>query len=133
MKSNMALGIAGLGIILATAPLFAHHSFTALYNTDKTVSIEGKLTQFMFRNPHSFVHVDVKEETGATTRYAIEWAGAAQLNRDGVGSAALRPGDYVIVTGNPGRNPEDHRLRMIKLKRTGDNYTWGTKPGETFD
>ena len=129
MKSNMALGIAGLGIILATAPLFAHHSFTALYNTDKTVSIEGKLTQFMFRNPHSFVHVDVKEETGATTRYAIEWAGAAQLNRDGVGSAALRPGDYVIVTGNPGRNPADHRMRMKTLMRPSDGLKWGG----TFD
>jgi hypothetical protein len=39
----------------------------------------------------------------------------------------------VIIIGNPGRNPEDHRLRMIRLQRPADGYTWGGRPGETFD
>jgi len=36
----------------------------------------------------------------------------------------LRPGDHVIVIGQPGRNPEDHRLRMINIKRPSDGWTW---------
>jgi hypothetical protein len=45
----------------------------------RTVTIEGELVQFLFRNPHSFVHVMVKEKDGQMVRYAIEWGGAGQL------------------------------------------------------
>ena len=44
---------------------YAHHSFAATYLEDQTVSIEGELVQFLFRNPHSFVHVMVKEKDGS--------------------------------------------------------------------
>ena len=129
MKCTRAFGIVAIAMLLVSAPLFAHHSFTALYDTDKTVTIEGKLTQFMFRNPHSFVHLDVKGEDGTVTRYAIEWAAAGQLSRDGVSGGSLRPGDLVVVTGNPGRNAADHRMRMKTLTRTSDGLKWGG----TFD
>ena len=45
----------------STAKAYAHHSFAATYLEDQTVTIEGDLVQFLFRNPHSFVHVMVKE------------------------------------------------------------------------
>ena len=56
-------------LIVATAALvggraYAHHSFAATYLEDQTVTIEGELVQFLFRNPHSFVHVMVKEKDG---------------------------------------------------------------------
>jgi hypothetical protein len=129
MKSKLAIGFVAVAVILVAMPLLAHHSFTAVYNTDKVVSIEGRLTQFMFRNPHSFVHVDVKEESGQVTRYSIEWAGAGQLSREGLSTATLRPGDHVIVTGNPGRNPADRRMRMKTITRPSDGLRWGG----TFD
>ena len=46
------------------AQAYAHHSFAATYLEDQTVTIEGELVQFLFRNPHSFVHVMVKEKDG---------------------------------------------------------------------
>jgi hypothetical protein len=57
-------------LIVATAALaggraYAHHSFAATYLEDQTVTIEGELVQFLFRNPHSFVHVMVKEKDGS--------------------------------------------------------------------
>ena len=49
---------------MAVAPAYAHHSFAATYFEDKTVTVDGKLVQFMFRNPHSFVHVEAPDEKG---------------------------------------------------------------------
>jgi hypothetical protein len=87
----------------------------------------------MFRNPHSFVHVEVKDEKGQVVRWAVEWGGGGQLGRQGVTRETLKSGDQVTIVGNPGRNPDDHRLRMLRLRRTSDNYCWGCREGETFD
>jgi len=118
---------------LSSIQLSAHHSFAATYFEDKQEKIEGDLVQFLFRNPHSFVHLEVKEPNGQVVRYAVEWGGGGQLGRQGVTRETLKVGDHVVIIGNPGRNPEDHRLRMIRLQRPSDGYTWGGKPGETFD
>jgi len=132
MKRLIVLLIAAASL-LSGMKLYAHHSFAATYFEDKQDTIEGDLSQFLFRNPHSFVHVDGKDKDGKPVTWAVEWGGGGQLGRQGVTRDTLKVGDHVIIVGNPGRNPEDHRLRMIKLKRTNDNYTWGTKPGESFD
>ena len=107
----------------------AHHSFTATYFEDRTTEIEGKLLQFMFRNPHSFVHVEAPDENGTMQRWAVEWGGAGQLSGQGVTNQTLRVGDVVSITGNPGRDPADHRIRMQKITRPKDGWTWGG----TFD
>jgi hypothetical protein len=118
---------------LSGAQAYAHHSFAATYFEDRTQRIEGTLVQFLYRNPHSFVHVEAKDEKGQVQRWAVEWGGGGQLGRQGVTRETLKPGDNVVIVGNPGRNPEDHRLRMLRLQRPSDGYTWGNRPGETFD
>lgn len=130
----IALLLAAAALTSLTAvQLSAHHSFAATYFEDKQEKIEGELAQFLFRNPHSFVHVDVKQPNGEVVRYAVEWGGGGQLGRQGVSRDTLKVGDHVIIVGNPGRNPEDHRLRLVRLQRPSDGYTWGTRPGESFD
>ena len=105
---------------------YAHHSFAATYFEDKTDKIQGKLVQFLYRNPHSFVHVEVKDpKTGEMVRWAVEWGAGGQLGRQGVTRDTLKPGDEVIINGNPGRNPEDHRLRMVNITRPADGWKWG--------
>lgn len=104
---------------------YAHHSFAATYFEDKKVTIEGDLVQFLYRNPHSFVHVESKDANGETVRWAVEWGAGGQLGQQGVTRETLKPGDHVIVIGNPGRNPEDHRLRMVSITRPSDGWKWG--------
>ncbi len=112
----------------------AHHSFAATYLEDQTVTIQGELVQFLFRNPHSFVHVNVTEKDGKVRRYAVEWGGAGQLGGQGVNSQTLKIGDKVVITGSPGRGyPSDARVRMVTLKRLEDGFEWGRKPGQTVD
>ena len=112
---------------------YAHHSFAATYFEDKKVTVEGDLVQFLYRNPHSFVHVEVKEPDGTMTRWAVEWGAGGQLGRQGVTRETLKPGDHVIVVGNPGRNPEDHRLRMVNITRPAANGEPEWKWGGTFE
>jgi len=121
------------GVLLAGTTAYAHHSFASTYDESKKITVEGKLVQFLFRNPHSFVHVMAPDEDGTMQRWAIEWGGAGQLGGQGVTRETLRPGDKVIITGNPGRNPADHRVRMVTLRRPSDGFGWGTGAGETFD
>jgi uncharacterized protein DUF6152 len=133
MKGRLIILLIAAAALLSGIQLYAHHSFAATYFEDKQQTIEGDLVQFMFRNPHSFVHVEAKDEKGQVVRWAVEWGGGGQLGRTGVTRETLKSGDHVVIVGNPGRNPEDHRLRMIRLKRSSDNYCWGCRAGETFD
>ena len=111
----------------------AHHSYGATYDMNKEVKLEGKLVQFVYRNPHSFVHLTVKEKDGSTSKYTIEWGGTGQLGAQGVGKDTLKVGDHVIISGNPGRNPADKRVRLLSLLRPRDNYGWGRRPGEVVN
>src|SRR5437870_7678363 len=133
MKVRWIILLVALAALMSGIQLYAHHSFAATYFEDKQQTVEGDLVQFLFRNPHSFVHVEGKDEKGETVRWAIEWGGGGQLGRQGVTRETLKPGDHVIIVGNPGRNPDDHRLRMLRLKRTSDGWIWGGRPGESFD
>jgi len=120
----------GVGMaMVAGARVQAHHSFAATYFEDQTESIEGNLVHVLFRNPHSFVHVDAKDKDGKLQRYAVEWGPGGLLNRQGVTADTLHTGDHVVITGNPGRNPVDHWLRMKTITRPSDGWKWSG----TFD
>jgi hypothetical protein len=125
MSRQWVAAILLCGTALAvTIPLAAHHSFAATYFEDRQQTIEGDLMQFVFRNPHSFVHMDVTDAGGQKVRYAVEWASGASLAGQGLTRETLKMGDHVIVTGYPGRNAEDHRLRMRSITRPKDGWKW---------
>jgi hypothetical protein len=132
MKSKVVVLILA-AIMLSNVAAYAHHSFAATYDQSKTVTIEGKVAQFLIRSPHSFLHVLAKDENGQMQRWAIEWQGAAQLVDAGITKDTLKAGDPVIVTGNPGRAAEDHRIRMVTIKRTTDGFGWGNRQGQVVD
>src|SRR5262245_6011482 len=100
MKRGMMLLLVIAGLV-STVPAYAHHSFAATYHEDQIQSVEGDLVQFLFRNPHSFVQLEGPEKQGgASVRWAVEWAGGLQLNRQGVTRETLKAGDHVIISGN---------------------------------
>ena len=115
------LGLFGLAAI---APVSAHHSFAATYFEDQTTKIEGDLVQFQFRNPHSYVHLEAADAEGVTQRWTIEWGSGMQLSTQGLTATTFKVGDHVIVMGAPGRDLEDHRLRMRSIERPKDGFKW---------
>ena len=132
MKARLIVSVAAV-MLVSVAAAYAHHSFAATYFEDKTAKIEGKIVQFLFRNPHSFLHVEAPDENGEMQQWVIEWGGAGALQGQGVTRDTLKVGDTVVVTGNPGRDPADHRIRMSTLKRTADGFTWGNRAGEKVE
>jgi hypothetical protein len=131
MRSLTVLLVSGACVL--GPRVYAHHSFAATYLEDQSVTIEGELVQFLFRNPHSFMHINVKEKDGSMVEYSVEWGGTGQLGGQGITRETLKPGDHVVITGSPGRNAADHRVRMLALRRPRDGWSWGQKAGEVTD
>jgi hypothetical protein len=68
--------------------------------------------------------VEVADPGGEKIRYAVEWASGSSLNGQGITRETLKAGDHVIVVGQPGRNDEDHRMRMKSINRPSDGWKW---------
>src|SRR5262245_23840364 len=125
MKSKFVLPCV-LAMLIAAAAASAHHSFAATYDESKTIEIKGKVVVFSFRNPHSLINVEVAD--GAKkNRWAVEGPGSTQLANTGVQNDTLKYGDEVVITGNPSRTPDEHKLRMRTMKRP-DGFSFGFTP-----
>jgi hypothetical protein len=110
----------------------AHHSYGATYDLAKEVTVEGRLVQFVYRNPHSFVTIQGPDDKGVQQRWAVEWSGTGQLGGQGITRETLRAGDQIVIVGRPSRVTGEFRLLMVSLKRPLDGFTWGAR-GETVD
>jgi hypothetical protein len=120
-------------VLLTGVGAYAHHSYGATYDTSKEIKLEGKLVQFVYRNPHSFVHVEAPDNSGAMQRWSVEWAGTAQLDNQGIKRESLKVGDVVVIMGRPSRVSGEYRALMVSLKRPVDGFSWGARQGEVVD
>jgi hypothetical protein len=118
-----------LAILATSVAAYAHHSFSATYDESKTVEIKGKVVVFQFRNPHSFVTVEVTDANGRKVRWGIEGPGSTQLANSGIQNDTLRYGDEVVVSGSPSRTPGENKLRMRTMKRP-DGFSFGFTEAE---
>ena len=113
-----------IGAVAPGVSTSAHHSFAAHYVEDQSVSIEGDLVQFEYRNPHSWVHVNARDETGVMRQVAAEWASAPRLKQWGISEDTLKPGDRVVIAGSPSRNPTEYRMHLKSIQRRADGWQW---------
>jgi len=98
----------------SSAVLFAHHSVGAYYDTTRQVTLKGPVTEVEWTNPHMFLHVDVRDEQGQTTNWAIETDSPNALSRAGWLRATVKPGDEVTATGYPSKKGLS-ALRLVTL------------------
>ena len=125
MKGKLVL-VFVLGILATSVAAYAHHSFAATYDEAKTITITGKIVVFSFRNPHSFITVEVSDGK-QKVRWGVEGPGSTQLANSGIQNDTLRYGDEVVVTGNPSRSPDEHKLRLRTMTRP-DGFSFGLTP-----
>lgn len=94
MKVKLAAALLALG-----APVFAHHSFEAEYDRNKTVQVVGTVTKMDWMNPHARFYVDAKDESGNVTNWNFELGSPNVLRRQGWKRDSLKAGDRVTVDG----------------------------------
>ena len=108
----------------AGAPLSAHHSFAAHYDTSKPITVQGAIVQVRLTNPHSWFYLDVKEPDGKVTRWAFEAGTPSGMIRNGYKASELPPGTIVTISGFAGRD-ESRRVGMLRQVTTADGKTYG--------
>ena len=97
----------GFGVLVATSltaivtaiPAWSHHSFPAVFDADKLVTVKGVITEIKLANPHSWFYLDVTEADGKVVRWGFEGATPTSLIRSGVKPGTFKAGDEVTVKG----------------------------------
>jgi hypothetical protein len=88
------------GLLLAGAPLLAHHSFAAEYDSTKKIELKGVVTKFEWMNPHAHFYVDVTGKDGKVVNWNLELASPNMLVRNGWRRTSLKEGDQVVVVAS---------------------------------
>jgi hypothetical protein len=112
------------GALALGTPASAHHSFAAAYFEDQRVSVAGEVTQFDYVNPHAWVHVMAPDQNGEMQKFSAEWSNPRRLQQQGLTASAIKPGDQVIITGSPGRNPAERKIHLRAIERPADGWKW---------
>lgn len=99
MRAKLYVVMSGIGLLLAAAPVKAHHAFAAEFDASRPVKLHGTVTQWELVNPHSWIHIDVKNDDGTVTSWMIEGGSPNSLFRLGFTKNSLPPGTEIIVEG----------------------------------
>jgi hypothetical protein len=113
-------------VTLAGLTAGAHHSFAAYYFENQSMTLEGEVQEFQLRSPHALLLFRARTPEGTTVTYTAEWSNPRRLGEAGITRDTLRPGDVVVVTGSPGRNPAERKVHLKGIRRPVDGWAYGT-------
>jgi len=108
MRVKQPAAIAVAGLFLAAIPVWAHHSFSAEFDPNRPLKLQGTVTQMEWVNPHSWIHLDVKGPDGTVTNWMVEAGPPNALLRRGWTRKSLLPGTVLLVEGYQAKDGSNH-------------------------
>ena len=97
MRTKLIVAVAAVGLVLASASAWAHHAFSAEFDVNKPIKLQGSLVKWEMVNPHSWFHVNVKDASGKVTEWMVEGGSPNQLIRLGVTKNTLPIGTEFLI------------------------------------
>lgn len=134
MRSKLSAGaviVAGIAMVLCASPAWAHHAFAAEFDANKPVTFkDATVTKVELINPHSWIHVDVKQADGTVVNWAIEAGSPNILLRRGITKNTVKQGDKIVIEGYQSKDGS-HRANGRDLTLpNGQHLFLGSSGGE---
>ena len=104
MRAKLVTLLAGGCLVVSAVPMLAHHAFSAEFDATKPLKLEGAITEVEWINPHTWIHIDVKQPDGTAARWMIEGGTPNTLIRRGVTRDSLPAGTEILVDGYRAKN-----------------------------
>jgi len=123
MKARLLLLGSALSLGAAAAA-FAHHSRPAHFDLSRTVAVEGVVADFLWRNPHIFIYLEVENEAGELEAWELEMQNTASMSRRGWTAETIKVDDHISVSGNPHRTA-DRYMFVTGIERPADDFKYG--------
>jgi hypothetical protein len=135
MRRRIAISLISVGIFLPVVPLNAHHAFAAEFDDKKPIKLKGTVAKWELINPHSWIHLDVKNPDGSVTNWMVEGGSPNALFRMGFTKDSLPQGTEIVVEGFQAK---DGANRAVGASLTfADNgkklFMGGSAPGANGD
>ena len=109
MKLKLTAVLVASMALAGAVPAWSHHSH-AMFDHEKVVTIKGTVSEWVFRNPHVFLYVDVKNDAGEAVKYSVEMSNITNMLKVGFAANTFKAGDEVtvemhpLIDGRPGGN-----------------------------
>ena len=121
VSAILVLGLLSFGI---GVPAWAHHSFSAAFDMNKPVTVQGTIVQVRLENPHSWFFLDVKDPSGKIERWAFEAGTPSGMIRNGFTQKLIKPGTEVTIKGFHARDASQ-TMGMLRELITADGKVYG--------
>jgi hypothetical protein len=99
MRGNIWTAAACIGVLAASGSAVAHHAFSAEFDANAPVKLQGPITKVEWINPHAWIHMEVKKPDGKLETWAVEGGTPNTLQRRGIGRDSIKVGTVIVVAG----------------------------------